>query len=165
MDSSGNGLRKTLVTRLCGWSIICLAGCAAPAGHWPHVENVYDLDLSVLSTRVEILLQDAGWTPISRQPGQSLTVRRRGQGGHETELHFVFREQSGYQASFALFGRSDHRLNWLTLGVLGKSTRRVAFQQIEGWLQEWRQAHEPVPNDAAFYPPASPDPWRRSLRY
>ena len=131
----------TKPVRLLALPLLLLSvSCATKVGHWPATEFSYPTKREALQGEVRSSLEKQGWLAMPGDTASDVHGIKPGPGGHRTvaDFHFVDTEKG---SSFDLTAGSHHVVNWLTFGILGRSTQARARNVIRAWLEEWNKGH------------------------
>ena len=130
---------------------ICLAGivlmfasCATSVGVWEGGSNT--LDTTALRGEVEKSLIADSWVIVPT--AAQLAALKAGPGGPQTWAYFTFTGGTGGGSQFQMAGKSHHRVNWLTFGILGLSLQGRARAVCAQWYETWAGNH-PTTGSAA----------------
>lgn len=121
-----------------GGLVLLLVSCASSAGTWPAAENKFPVLVDDLKQDVRRSLGQQGWESLPARPPYAQGWYRR-DGAHQTRLYLGFEEIEGAGA-MSMMAQSHHTLNWLTIGILGKTRAGVSRQIVDEWLASFKRA-------------------------
>jgi len=138
---------------ICLLALLAAPACKSSAGVWEPDQNTYSMPRGDLEYCVNDSLESNAWIEIPVRPGAIDSYWVKLDGGHRTYLAVEYHDR-GESSAFRLTGKSAHRLNWLTIGLMGWMGTEEAEAAIESWLAAWRKEYPP--SGAAQEAPADP---------
>ena len=116
--------------------VLGTAACATNAGVWN--DSYTNMDQKLLRAEVRKTLEADSWT--TREESDQLIGEKREKGGHQTAAIFTFKDE-GKGSSYEMLGKSGHKVNWLTFGILGAATKRIAIRSCTEFMEKFKSDH------------------------
>ncbi len=116
--------------------VLGAAACASNAGVWN--DSFPNMDAKMLRSEITKTLAADAW--VTFDDDDKLVADRRDTGGHQTRAIFTI-SSAGKGSSYEMLGKSGHIVNWLSFGILGAATKRVAIHSCTAFVEKFQADH------------------------